>query len=246
VAVDMFVTVIEHMPCSSLSNHFPPGTWFELFEGEFKRPPIQKLCHFLERERAEWPGDVQPEPECVFNAFSRTPWEDVRVVILGQDPYPGRRQATGLAFGVPRDQGLTPSLRNINAELGGNLGDRTLNCWAKQGVLLLNTVLTVFGPAGPGSHARRGWECFTDVVIEKLYDEHPNKLAFLLWGKAAQATAARLSLKEKARRRLLRAPHPASVRSPNQTGFVGCGAFRDANAFLRTGKVDWSCADSEA
>ncbi len=233
------------MPCSVLREQFPPGEWLELLQGEFDRPYLQKLCRFLERERAEWPDDVHPKSECVFKAFSLTPWNEVRVVVLGQDPYPRLRQATGLAFGLPRDGRLTASLRNISAELGGELEDRTLKCWAKQGVLLLNTLLTVFGPAGPGSHGGRGWECFTDVVIRKLHDQYPDKLAFLLWGRAAQATAARLGLTETTRRRLLRAPHPAAVSGPSQRGFVGCGTFKDANAFLGRAKIDWVCTGSE-
>jgi uracil-DNA glycosylase len=226
---------------SSLSEHFPRGAWFDLLQDEFNRPHMQKLSIFLSHERADWPAEVHPEPEDVFEAFRLTEWENVRVVVLGQDPYPKKGQATGLAFGVRPTAPLTASLRSVEAELGSRLSDRTLTCWAKQGVLLLNPVLTVFGPAGPGSHRRRGWECFTDVVLEKLRDQHPNDLVFLLWGKAAQKTATRLNLQSTSHT-LLPAPHPASVRGQNRNGFVGSNTFKDANRALSGSKIDWACA----
>lgn len=228
------------MSCSSLSQRFPRGSWFDRLEGEFKEPYMQDLCRFLEHERALWPNDVHPQPECIFEAFRLTPWEEVRVVILGRDPYTEVGQATGLAFGLPRTAPLTTSLHRIKKELGGNLRDQALTSWAKQGVLLLNTVLTVFGPAGSGSHEMRGWECFTDVVIRKLFQEHENRLVFLLWGRAARTTAARVGLKETSARKLVYAPHPAWRNGQAQKGFVGSEIFKRANSALRPPKIDWT------
>lgn len=175
---------------------------------------------------------IYPPNHLIFNAFNTTPLNDVKVVILGQDPYHGSNQAHGLSFSVQRDVTLPPSLRNIFHELNTDLsipvskhGD--LTDWAKQGVLLLNSVLTV--EAGqPTSHQKRGWEEFTDHVIDVL-DETRENLVFILWGAYAQRKGQRIN---REKHLVLSAAHPSPL-SANRGGFFGCKVFSKTNYYLK-------------
>lgn len=175
-------------------------------------------------------------PAAVFQALVLTPREAVRVVILGQDPYHGPGQAEGLAFSVPAGQRIPPSLRNIDVELQRDLGlappaHGHLGAWARQGVLLLNTTLTV-EDGQPASHARRGWEALTDALIGAVAADAGPK-AFLLWGAHAQAKAGLIEGAAPGRHRVLQANHPSplSARRP-PVPFIGCGHFSQAAAFV--------------
>jgi len=218
--------------------------WHELLKEEVKEPYIQDLKKFLEKERGSRCVIYPPEP-LVFHAFLRTPPEKVKVVIMGQDPYHGEGQAHGLSFSVPCGVPQPPSLKNIFKELSTDLGVPTprsgcLESWAEQGVLLLNAALTV--RAGePQSHARKGWEQFTDAVIAKLV-ERDQPIVFLLWGRFAKEKCERILSKEQSSRHLvLTAAHPSPL-SASQ-GFFGCRHFSKANAALKKwglSPIDWS------
>jgi uracil-DNA glycosylase len=182
-----------------------------------------------------------PPADRVFNALSLTPFDDVRVVILGQDPYHGAGQAMGLCFSVPAGVRPPPSLQNIHAELESDLGlarpaTGDLTPWAERGVLLLNAVLTV-SPGKPASHAGKGWERFTDRAIAAL-SEHREGVVFLLWGRHAQQKGA---VVDASRHHVLTAAHPSPYSAAN--GFFGCRHFSHANTLLAVGgqaPVDWS------
>jgi uracil-DNA glycosylase len=184
-------------------------------------------------------------PPAPLRALELTPLADVRVVILGQDPYHGAGQAHGLAFSVADGVRPPPSLRNIFLELARDCGcaepaNGNLERWARQGVLLLNAVMTVEAGA-PGSHAKRGWEVFTDAVVDALV-QHPAPKVFLLWGAHAQAKGALIAASAHAHA-VLQANHPSplSARRP-PLPFLGCGHFSRANAFLAShgrGRIDW-------
>jgi uracil-DNA glycosylase len=188
------------------------------------------LNQFLAQEK-EQETIVYPTPSDVFNAFNLTPFNEVKVVILGQDPYHGANQAHGLSFSVQQGVAVPPSLKNIYKELqtdipGFNIpshGD--LSSWAKQGVLLLNATLTVRANE-PGSHQKMGWEQFTDKAIKALSAEKSG-LVFILWGKYAQAKA---SLIDSSKHLILTAAHPSPFSAYN--GFFGCKHFSKANAYL--------------
>ena len=205
-----------------------------------KRDEMRALSAFL-RERRAAGAPVYPSPAQIFAAFDACPFERTRVVILGQDPYHGPGQAHGLSFSVPPGIAVPPSLLNIYKELERDLGLPRPNHgwllpWAQQGVLLLNAVLTV--EAGrAGSHQGRGWEGFTDHVVEVLNREREH-LVFLLWGSYAQAKGRVI---DTAKHRVLKAPHPSPLSA--HRGFIGCGHFSKANEYLvRTGQVaiDWT------
>ncbi|WP_133478398.1 uracil-DNA glycosylase [Cognatilysobacter segetis] len=204
------------------------------------RNDMQQLAALL-RERKRAGAQVFPPGPEIFNAFDATPFDDTRVVILGQDPYHGPGQAHGLAFSVRPGVPIPPSLLNIFAELQRDLGipkpdHGCLLPWAWQGVLLLNAVLTV--EAGrAGAHQGKGWEGFTDHVVDVLNAEREG-LVFLLWGSYAQAKGKRI---DTARHRVLKAPHPSPLSA--HRGFIGCGHFSAANQYLarRGGRpIDWS------
>jgi len=204
------------------------------------RDDMQQLAAFL-RERKRAGAQVFPPGPEIFNAFDATPFADVRVVILGQDPYHGPGQAHGLAFSVQPGVPIPPSLLNIFAELQRDLGiarpdHGCLLPWARQGVLLLNAVLTV--EAGrAGAHQGKGWEGFTDHVVDVLNAEREG-LVFLLWGSYAQAKGKRI---DTAKHRVLKAPHPSPLSA--HRGFIGCGHFSATNTYLaRRGgaSIDWS------
>lgn len=214
-----------------------PG-WYEALREEFKAPYFADLKAFLVEERARYP--VYPKGRDIFRAFNSTPFDSVRVVILGQDPYHGPGQAQGLCFSVPAGVPFPPSLQNIFQELQRDIGLPTpvsgdLASWATQGVLLLNATLTVrAGEAG--SHQGKGWERFTDAAIKAL-SEHHQGLVFLLWGRYAQQKA---SLIDAERHYLLMAPHPSPLSA--HRGFIGCGHFGQVNELLGAqghAPIDW-------
>lgn len=187
---------------------------------------------------------IYPQPSEYFRALDLTPLDAVRVVILGQDPYHGTGQAHGLCFSVPPGVRSPPSLINIFKELETDLGlprpnHGFLEHWAEQGVLLLNSVLTVEA-AEAASHSKRGWEKFTDAVI-RLVNEKPEPVVFMLWGAYAQKKAAFV---DTTRHLVLKAAHPSPLSAHN--GFLGCGHFSKANAFLIANglaPIDWSLPD---
>jgi uracil-DNA glycosylase len=214
-------------------------SWKERLIDEFNRPYFTALKDFLVEEKRSYA--VYPPGDKIFAAFDRTPFENVKVVILGQDPYHGKGQAHGLCFSVPPGIASPPSLVNIFKELHNDLGiampaHGNLEAWADQGVLLLNATLTVRANQA-GSHQNRGWENFTDAVIRKLSQEKEG-LVFILWGRYAQAKEY---LIDAGRHHILKAAHPSpfSVHS----GFFGCRHFSKTNEILQQqGKesVDWS------
>lgn len=212
--------------------------WYEALEAEFQAPYFAELKAFLLAERAAHP--VYPKGRDIFNAFKRTPFHAVRVVILGQDPYHGPGQAHGLCFSVPAGVPQPPSLQNIFTEIERDLGlpkpaTGDLSPWADQGVFLLNATLTVRADQA-GSHQGRGWERFTDAAIQRL-SEARTGLVFLLWGRFAQMKEALIDAQ---RHYILKAPHPSPLSA--HRGFIGCGHFGQANELLAAqGKpiIDW-------
>jgi uracil-DNA glycosylase len=216
-----------------------PG-WRARLGGEFAEPYMAELKRFLvaERERGR---RIFPKGSEWFRALDLTPLEEVRVVILGQDPYHGEGQAHGLCFSVQPGVQPPPSLVNIYKELQSDLGIKParhgfLEHWAKQGVLLLNSVLTVeMGRAA--SHRERGWERFTDRIIREV-NAKPEPVVFMLWGSYAQKKAAFV---DPSRHLVLKAPHPSPLSA--HSGFFGCRHFSKANAFLKSkglAPIDWA------
>ncbi len=205
-------------------------SWLPALQNELQKPYMLGLTQFLEQEE-EQGTIVYPNPSDVFNAFKLTPFNEVKVVILGQDPYHGTNQAHGLSFSVQKGVAVPPSLRNIYKELQTDIpefnipshGD--LSSWAKQGVLLLNATLTVRANE-PGSHQKMGWEQFTDQAIRALSEQREG-LVFMLWGRHAQAKA---SLIDPTKHLVLTAAHPSPFSAYN--GFFGCKHFSKANAYI--------------
>ncbi len=214
-------------------------SWLALMREEFDQPYMRELRRFLVDEKSK--HTVFPPGSEIFNAFAHTPFDDVRVVILGQDPYHGMGQAHGLCFSVRRGVRPPPSLQNIFKELQGALGiplptHGDLTAWADQGVLLLNTVLTVRAHHA-NSHRNRGWERFTDRIITLLNDRKDG-LVFVLWGSSAGKKA---SMIDPNRHKILRSPHPSPLSA--YRGFFGCGHFQAINAHLRSQghvPIDWA------
>lgn len=207
-----------------------PPSWQEQLKDEWSQPYWSQLLAFLKSEYAQ--ATIYPKKENVFAALQSTPFDQVRVVILGQDPYHGEGQAHGLSFSVPRGQALPPSLRNIFQELHTDLGIRNesgcLQAWADQGVLLLNTVLTV--RAGEAfSHAGRGWERFTDAIVTKLIQNRTHVI-FVLWGNAARQKC-NLLFQTKHQHAVLACPHPSPL--AEHRGFFGCCHFSKINYLLK-------------
>ncbi len=209
-------------------------------------PGMDALRQFLLAERGRG-ARIYPPPGQIFAALDTTPFEAVKVVILGQDPYHGPGQAHGLCFSVLPGVPVPPSLANIFAEIRRDLGIEPpdhgcLLPWARRGVLLLNAVLTV--EAGrAGSHQGKGWEAFTDAVVDRLNREREG-LVFLLWGSYAQAKGKFI---DRTRHAVLRAPHPSPLSA--YRGFMGCGHFSAANRYLEgrsLGAVDWRLPRLEA
>ncbi|MGN6394602.1 MAG: uracil-DNA glycosylase [Mucilaginibacter sp.] len=214
--------------------------WLKVLQDEFEKPYMAELRNFLKKEQGDG-HTVYPKNGDIFNAFNTTPFDDVKVVILGQDPYHGERQAHGLSFSVQKGITPPPSLRNIYKELLTDIPGFTipnhgdLTEWAKQGVLLLNASLTVRANT-PGSHQKRGWEQFTDTVIKKLSDERDG-LVFILWGAFAQAKA---ELIDTTKHHIIKSPHPSPFSADR--GFFGSKPFSRTNAYLeKEGRtpIDW-------
>jgi uracil-DNA glycosylase len=222
-------------------------SWLEPLKAQFQSPHMQALKSFLVEEKARG-KHIFPKGSEYFRALDLTPLDKVKVVILGQDPYHGPGQAHGLCFSVRPGVKVPPSLVNIYKELESDLGiprpdHGFLEHWAEQGVLLLNNVLTVeMGLAA--SHQGRGWEQFTDAVVEQV-NRRETPAVFMLWGSHAQKKAARVDSTEKGGRHLvLKAPHPSPLSAHN--GFFGCRHFSKANAFLQAhgqAPIDWSLPD---
>ncbi len=204
-------------------------SWGKVLEEEFKRPYFIKLTAQVQKA---YQGDtpVYPPHQKVFDAFELCPFDLVKVVILGQDPYHGAGQAHGLCFSVQDGVKVPPSLKNIYKEIKDDVGSEipptgNLEKWAKQGVLLLNAVLTV--EAGkPASHQKIGWEQFTDAVIRKISDEKEH-VVFLLWGKYAESKGEQI---DTSKHLVLKAPHPSPFSA--HTGFLGCKHFSKTNEYL--------------
>lgn len=216
--------------------------WEPLLQEEFEKPYYESLREFLKEEYRT--HVVYPKSEEIFNALHYTDYDDVKVVILGQDPYHGPNQAQGLSFSVNPGVRIPPSLKNMFKELHDDLGCHIPNHgslvkWAEQGVLLLNAVLTV-RQGEPNSHKGKGWETFTDRVI-KLLNEREKPVVFVLWGKHAQA---KVPLITNSRHYIIEAPHPSPF-SANR-GFFGSKPFSKVNAFLRSiheTEIDWEIPD---
>jgi uracil-DNA glycosylase len=215
-------------------------SWMKYLGEEFDKDYMVKLFEFLKKEAGE-KKNVYPGESQIFEAFNLTPLDEVKVVIIGQDPYHGPGQAHGLCFSVKAGIKIPPSLRNIYKELGADLDLEIpdhgfLESWAKNGVLMLNNVLTV-QEAMPASHKGRGWEVFTDKVVEVLNLECEN-LVFLLWGNHAQKKAVNV---DRNRHLVLECSHPSPFSA--YKGFLGSGCFSKSNEYLRgCGKmmIDWS------
>jgi uracil-DNA glycosylase len=215
-------------------------SWSDVLGEEKRQPYFVDMMNEIARQRAQGATVYPPKGE-VFNAFSSTALEQVKVVILGQDPYHGPLQAHGLCFSVPDGVKPPPSLVNIYKELASDIEDfeipkhGNLTRWAEQGVLLLNTVLTV--QAGQAhSHAKLGWEQFTDVVVQAISD-YTQGVVFLLWGGHAQRKAARV---DEHKHHVLKAPHPSPLSA--HRGFLGCGHFSETNKILTASNrepIDW-------
>ncbi len=213
--------------------------WNPLLRGEFDKPYWKDLMRFVADERAQ--HEVYPAPDRVFAALHLTPWADVKVMILGQDPYHGPGQAHGLCFSVQSGVRRPPSLANICKEMESDLGVETgaggsLEAWSRQGVLLLNTTLTVRrGEAA--SHQRQGWETFTDEVL-RVVNEKTETVVFVLWGSAARA---KKKLIDTDRHVVIESPHPSPLSA--HRGFMGSKPFSQANAALidaGRGEIDWT------
>lgn len=217
------------------------ASWLARLESEFQQPYMQKLRAFLQQEK-EAGKVIYPPGKAFFAAMDMTPFDQTKVVILGQDPYHGRGQAHGLCFSVPKGQQIPPSLRNIFQELADDMGvapnsfpHGCLSGWATQGVLLLNAVLTV-ERGRPASHQGRGWEEFTDRIFACLSAEREN-LVFMLWGSHAQKKGEIL---DRSRHLVLQSPHPSPYSA--HRGFFGCRHFSKANQWLAQHDmepIDW-------
>ncbi|XP_004505740.2 uracil-DNA glycosylase, mitochondrial [Cicer arietinum] len=222
--------------CVKLDELLVEESWLEALPGEFQKPYAVNLFKFVETAICSGDGSVFPPQHLVFNALNTTPFHSVKAVILGQDPYHGLGQAMGLSFSVPEGVKVPSSLVNIFKELKQDLGcsipsHGNLEKWAVQGVLLLNAVLTV-RKHQPNSHAKKGWEQFTDAVI-KTISQKKEGVVFLLWGKSAQE---KLSLIDATKHHILQAAHPSGL-SANR-GFFGCRHFSRTNQHLEQMGID--------
>ena len=203
-------------------------SWKEQLASEFEKPYFRELTDFVRQEYAT--RTIYPKGSLIFNAFDKTPFERVKVVILGQDPYHEPGQAHGLCFSVNEGVALPPSLQNIYKELNDDLGippkaSGNLERWAEQGVLLLNATLTVRAHQA-GSHQQRGWEVFTDAVVHRIAEEREH-VVFILWGSYAQQKGAFI---DTFRHRILKSAHPSPLSS--YRGFFGSKPFSKTNQYL--------------
>lgn len=222
------------------------ASWQMALKSEFEQPYMQQLSQFLRKEKRAG-KEVYPSGDSIFSAFNLTPIEQVKVVVIGQDPYHGPGQAHGLCFSVLPGTRLPPSLLNIYQEINQDLEglpgtgqslDKSRGCltgWAKQGVLLLNSVLTV-EKARAGSHQGKGWETFTDAVVKQL-SQSRSGLVFLLWGSYAKKKGAVVDPNKHC---VLTAPHPSPLSA--HRGFLGCKHFSKTNDYLHghgVSPIDW-------
>jgi len=215
--------------------------WQEVLSTEFEKPYFKSLIHFLDEEKTNNPSQIFPNEDEIFSAFSACPFDQVRVVILGQDPYPNRGHAHGLCFSVSEDVKPFPkSLTNIFKEIQSDLEkpfpeNGNLFRWAKQGVLLLNSTLTV-QEGKPESHANKGWEIFTDAVISALAT-NKTSCVYLLWGAKAQQKAQQVDPRKNL---VLYSPHPSPLSA--YRGFFGCKHFSKTNEYLLSNggkEINW-------
>lgn len=214
-------------------------SWKKVLQKEFDEKYFENLITFVKSEYQK--STVYPPAKFIFNAFNLTPFNKVKVVILGQDPYHGPNQANGLAFSVNDNISCPPSLINIYKEIGTDLGTKTKNQngnlenWAKQGVLMLNATLTV-GAHMAGSHQNKGWEKFTDAVI-KILSEQKENLVFILWGAYAQKKG---SVIDENKHMVIKSAHPSPLSAYN--GFFGSKPFSQTNTYLifnGEDPIDW-------
>jgi uracil-DNA glycosylase len=213
-------------------------SWKKALADEFEKPYFASLARFLHQEKAAG-KTIYPPGKDIFKAFDLTPFDNVKAVILGQDPYHGYGQAMGLSFSVPDGVPAPPSLKNIFKEIEDDLGIKmsgrpNLESWARQGVLLLNSILTVESGLA-ASHSKIGWERFTDAVIKCLSDKREG-IVFLLWGSFARSKKELIDI---SRHHVLEAPHPSPLA---RGGFFGCRHFSKTNGILVSeGKapIDW-------
>lgn len=214
------------------------SSWQEALKDEFTKPYFKNLTEKI--KDAYLQEVVYPHPKNIFNAFAFCPFDQVKVVILGQDPYHGTGQAHGLSFSVPDDIKIPPSLQNIYKELKSDIGKEippsgNLEHWAKQGVLLLNATLTVRAGVA-GSHQGLGWETFTDTIIKTISDQKEH-IVFILWGKYAEA---KTNLIDKEKHLIITSPHPSPFSA--YTGFFGSKPFSKTNEYLEKHgleKIEW-------
>lgn len=214
-------------------------SWYDVLKDEFEKPYFEEIRSYLVQEYKQG-YQVYPPGKLIFNAFNSTPFDKVKVVILGQDPYHGPGQAMGLSFSVPKGVAVPSSLKNIYKELKQDLGvpvpdHGDLTKWAEQGVFLLNAMLTVRHKL-PGSHAKIGWQRFTDTVIQTLSDRREN-LVFLLWGNFAKS---KKGLINEMKHYVLESAHPSPLAGNR---FFGNHHFSTANRLLEehgVGEVDWN------
>ena len=204
--------------------------WRDLLGDEFEREYFKELIDFVGLEYSQY--TIYPKESNIFRAFDKCSPQDVKVVIIGQDPYHGEGQANGLSFSVAEDIPLPPSLRNIFKEINSDLNTPIpstgeLDRWAEQGVLLLNSVLTVRQNSA-GSHAKKGWEIFTDSVVRRVA-KHNNGVVYMLWGAYAQKKAAFVDAEANC---ILKSVHPSPLSS--YRGFFGCKHFSKANEYLQS------------
>ena len=216
-----------------------PENWQNHLQAEFDKPYFKSLMGFVEEEYSS--HECYPKKEDIFNAFNWCPFDQVKVVIIGQDPYHGTGQANGLCFSVNDGLAHPPSLKNIFKELGTDLGkpypsSGNLESWAKQGVLLLNATLTVRKGIA-GSHKKKGWEKFTDAVIQRLSDEREG-VVFLLWGAYAKQKGKNI---DRSKHFVLESNHPSPL-SANRPGWFGTKHFSKTNEYLKGNNktpIDW-------
>ncbi|MDD0854713.1 uracil-DNA glycosylase [Halobacteriovorax sp. GB3] len=214
-------------------------SWKEILKTQIQSSYFKELQRFLDNEKKE-DKVIYPPEECIFEAFAHTPFDKVKVVIIGQDPYHGEGQAHGLSFSVKHGVKTPPSLVNIYKELKNDLDidiptHGNLTDWAKQGVLLLNNVLTV-EHSKAGSHQKRGWETFTSEIIDQLNDKKEN-LVFILWGSPAQKKAKSVN---EDKHFIIKSPHPSPLAA--YRGFFGSKPFSKANEYLKKKnikEIDW-------
>ncbi|NUQ24440.1 MAG: uracil-DNA glycosylase [Saprospiraceae bacterium] len=214
------------------------ASWKAVLADEFQQPYFQQISTFLHQQK-QADKVIYPPGPFIFNAFNSTPFDKVKVVILGQDPYHNPGEAMGLSFSAPKGVRIPPSLQNIYKELNADLGipvpnHGDLSAWAQHGVFLLNAMLTV-EKNQPSSHKAIGWQFFTDAVIKKLSEQRQH-LVFMLWGNFAKK---KKELIDTTRHLVLEAPHPSPLAGG---GFAGCKHFSKANAYLEAhgiAPVDW-------